>query len=265
MGGVDIHADTVNAMNENEEVLRAAQEEANRLTDEIHSLEERLERLNEFIDGGEDQLKMLRDLSDGEIDSTFESLAGKVMEKTFELDETVEVVRQKRNERRECGELLKAMRSDCELTDEQKALSRRLQATQDVTARIEFDGASRGNPGAAAIGYVVETDDWCEEGNEFLGKATNNTAEYTALLRAVETAAEEGCTTVTAVGDSQLVVKQMQGEYSTNEDHLIELREQVRDVVAEFEEFDIQWVERDENSRADELANLALDEALVTE
>ena len=129
-----------------------------------------------------------------------------------------------------------------------------------MTTTVKFDGAARGNPGPAAIGYVVESENCREEENEYLGRATNNVAEWTALLRAVEMAVEEGCTSVRAVGDSEVVVKQMQGEYDVNDQKLIPLYDETKKVVAEFDQFEIDWVSREGNTRTDELANEALDE-----
>jgi ribonuclease HI len=75
------------------------------------------------------------------------------------------------------------------------------------TVVIHFDGGARPNPGPAAIGYIVETDDLTEEGSEHIGESTNNRAEYNALIRGLEVASEKGCTEVEARGDSQLVVE----------------------------------------------------------
>jgi ribonuclease HI len=126
---------------------------------------------------------------------------------------------------------------------------------------IHFDGGARpSNPGPAAIGYTIETKDWSDEGSEHLGKATNNEAEYRALIRGLEVASEQGCTEVEARGDSQLVVRQVTGEWQTNEQHLRELRDRVQELAEEFESFEIEWVDREDNVRADELVDRELDE-----
>jgi len=129
-----------------------------------------------------------------------------------------------------------------------------------MTTTVKFDGAARGNPGPAAIGYVVESEDWTETEQEYIGRATNNVAEWTAVLRGVEEALDRGCTSVRAVGDSEVVVKQMQGEYDVNDQKLIPLYDETKKVVAEFDQFEIDWVSREGNTRTDELANEALDE-----
>lgn len=121
---------------------------------------------------------------------------------------------------------------------------------------VKFDGGARPNPGPSAIGYIVETDDWTEEGSEHIGELTNNRAEYHALIRGLEVASEKGCTEVEARGDSQLVVKQVRDEWSVNEPKLRPLRERVQELADGFEDFEIRHVSRDENREADELVEV---------
>ena len=124
-------------------------------------------------------------------------------------------------------------------------------------AVVKFDGGTRpDNPGPSAIGYIVETDDWTEEGSEHIGELTNNRAEYHALIRGLEVASEKGCTEVEARGDSQLVVKQVRDEWSVNEPKLRPLRERVQELADGFEDFEIRHVSRDENREADELVEV---------
>ena len=130
-----------------------------------------------------------------------------------------------------------------------------------MKSTVEFDGACRGNPGPASYGYLVQTESWTETGCKYIGEATNNVAEWTALLRGVEEALNRGCTSVKAVGDSEVVVKQMQGEYDVNEEKLVTLCDETKAVVAEFDQFEIEQISRDGNEKADQLANQALDEA----
>ncbi len=121
---------------------------------------------------------------------------------------------------------------------------------------IHFDGGARpSNPGPAAIGYTIEAEDWSDEGSDHLGKATNNEAEYHALIQGLEVASKKGCTEVEARGDSQLIVRQVTGEWQTKKPHLGKLRDRVREVAEEFETFEILWVNREENLRADELVD----------
>jgi ribonuclease HI len=127
-------------------------------------------------------------------------------------------------------------------------------------AHVYFDGGSRGNPGPAAIGWVIVTSDGiAAEGSERIGKATNNQAEYEALIRALEAAADIGFEELTVKGDSQLIVKQVRGEWDTNDPTLREKRVRARELFRDFEEWSLDHVPREINERADELVNEALD------
>ena len=125
---------------------------------------------------------------------------------------------------------------------------------------LYFDGASRGNPGPAAVGWVlVGGDGIVAEGGERIGRATNNQAEYEALIRGLEVAADYGFSELQVRGDSELIVKQVRGEYDTNEPTLREMRVRVHELLREFDEWSIDHVPREVNDRADDLANEALD------
>jgi ribonuclease HI len=128
-------------------------------------------------------------------------------------------------------------------------------------AHVYFDGAARGNPGPAAIGWVlVDSGGIVTEGNKRIGETTNNRAEYEALVRALEVAAEYGFDEVEVRGDSELIVKQVRGEYDTNNPELRERRVRVRELLAKFDEWSIAHVPREINERADELANEAFED-----
>ncbi|WP_247729373.1 ribonuclease HI [Halovivax limisalsi] len=127
-------------------------------------------------------------------------------------------------------------------------------------AHLYWDGAARGNPGPAAIGWVlVSGDGIVAEGSERIGRATNNQAEYEALVDALAAAREFGFDELHCRGDSELVVKQVRGEYDTNDPELREKRVTVREHLSAFDEWTIEHVPREVNDRADELANEALD------
>ena len=128
-------------------------------------------------------------------------------------------------------------------------------------AHVYFDGGSRGNPGPAAIGWVIVTGDGivAEEG-ERIGRATNNQAEYEALIAALEAARDYGYDEVHVRGDSELIVKQVRGEYNTNNPELREKRVTVHELLTEFDEWTLEHVPREVNDRADGLANEALDQ-----
>jgi ribonuclease HI len=125
---------------------------------------------------------------------------------------------------------------------------------------VYFDGAARGNPGPAAIGWVLVTSDGiAAEGSERIGRATNNQAEYEALIHALEAALDYGFEELRIKGDSQLIVKQVRGVWDTNDPTLREKRIRVRELLDRIDEWSIDHVPREINDRADELANEALD------
>ncbi|GAB7094455.1 ribonuclease HI [Halolamina litorea] len=128
-------------------------------------------------------------------------------------------------------------------------------------AHVYFDGASRGNPGPAAVGWAIVTSDGIvAEGGERIGRATNNQAEYEALLRALRAARDLGIDELDIRGDSQLVVKQLRGEWNTNDPDLKEKRVTARELLRRFDRWGIEHVPREINDRADDLANEALDD-----
>ncbi len=125
---------------------------------------------------------------------------------------------------------------------------------------INIDGAARGNPGPAAYAYVIVREGQAPvEHADCLGNATNNVAEYTALVKALERAAELGARRVILKSDSELLVKQMNGEYRVKNDQLRILYQQGRLLCQHFDHVTIRHVPRAENSRADQLCNEALD------
>ncbi|ARS90595.1 ribonuclease HI [Natrarchaeobaculum aegyptiacum] len=127
-------------------------------------------------------------------------------------------------------------------------------------AHVYFDGAARGNPGPAAIGWVIVTGNGIvAEGSERIGRATNNQAEYEALIAALEAARDYGYDELHVRGDSELIVKQVHGEYNTNNPTLREKRVTVHELLRAFDEWTLEHVPRDVNEHADELANKALD------
>ncbi len=126
---------------------------------------------------------------------------------------------------------------------------------------VNVDGGSRGNPGQAAIGCVLREPGGavvCEHG-EKIGVATNNVAEYRALIRGIELAAEHGASAVDLIGDSELIVKQVRGEYRVKDAGLKPLHAAARAALADFESWTIKHVRREFNRDADRLVNSALD------
>ncbi|ELZ08273.1 ribonuclease H [Halovivax asiaticus JCM 14624] len=127
---------------------------------------------------------------------------------------------------------------------------------------LYWDGGSRGNPGPAGIGWVLVTSDGIvAEGSDTIGEATNNQAEYEALIAALEAAREYGFDEVHCRGDSELIVKQVTGAYDTNDPVLREKRVTAVEHLSSFDEWTIEHVPREANEHADDLANEALDRA----
>jgi ribonuclease HI len=127
---------------------------------------------------------------------------------------------------------------------------------------VNVDGGARGNPGPAAIGVVVrDGGEVLAEVGETIGRATNNVAEYRALLRGIELAAEHGADEVELVGDSELVVRQVEGRYKVKDAGLRELHAEVKRALGGFEGWSIRHVKRAQNADADRLVNAALDGA----
>lgn len=131
-----------------------------------------------------------------------------------------------------------------------------------LRATVNVDGGARGNPGPAAVGVVVRDADGTvlEERGEAIGVATNNVAEYRALLLGIERAAALGASELDLVGDSELIVRQVEGRYKVKDATLRELHKQVRAALAPFEgSWSIRHVKRKLNADADRLVNEALD------
>jgi ribonuclease HI len=128
---------------------------------------------------------------------------------------------------------------------------------------VNVDGGARGNPGPAAIAAVVATPEGAilEERSETIGPATNNVAEYRALLLGIERARALGASEVELVGDSELIVRQLRGEYRVKDPALRDLHARVREALEGLERWSIRHVRRDDNARADSLVNEALDGA----
>jgi ribonuclease HI len=128
------------------------------------------------------------------------------------------------------------------------------------TFTIHTDGAARGNPGPAAYAFVLSHDgEPVLEEAACLGQATNNVAEYTAVVKALEKAKELGGQRVVIKSDSELMVKQMTGAYKVRNEGLLPLYEQARRLVRGFDDVQFQHVRREENKDADRLCNEALD------
>src|SRR5436305_15131488 len=130
-----------------------------------------------------------------------------------------------------------------------------------VKAKLSTDGGARGNPGPAAYGYVLEADDGTvlDARGEAIGVATNNVAEYSALIAGLAKAVELGIDELEVVSDSELLVKQMQGEYRVKNETLRELNEDANVLERKLGRVRYTAVRREHNELADKLVNEALD------
>ena len=133
-----------------------------------------------------------------------------------------------------------------------------------LKAAAAVDGGSRGNPGEAGCGIVLELHGRTEEHTVYLGVATNNVAEYAALLAALERAQALGVDDLRVTSDSQLLVEQMNGGYKVKAAHLKPLWQRAGMLAACFQRFTIVHVPREANRAADRLANLAMDKHIST-
>lgn len=138
------------------------------------------------------------------------------------------------------------------------------QGAPDSYLIAHVDGGARGNPGPAGYGVVItdQAGHKVASLSEYLGHQTNNYAEYNGLLAALDYALEHGPRALKVVGDSELLVKQIRGEYKVKSPTLLELYQRAKQMIAQLEWFQIQHVLRGGNQEADRLANLAMDKGM---
>ena len=128
---------------------------------------------------------------------------------------------------------------------------------------VHVDGGARGNPGPAAAACVLSSPsgELLGEHAQLLGRATNNVAEYRALLLGLEQARKLGASEVEVIGDSELIAKQLTGEYKVKNETLRPLHREATEALRAFDRFSVRTVPRAQNARADALVNAALDQA----
>jgi len=133
-----------------------------------------------------------------------------------------------------------------------------IRLSEKITAYI--DGGSRGNPGPAAAGFLLKDEDnkIVAAKGFFLGETTNNIAEYTAIIKALEKAGKLAAKKITVFSDSELLVRQINGQYKVKNDNIRILFKQAVDLLNKFEDWHVQHITREKNSRADNLVNQAL-------
>jgi ribonuclease HI len=129
---------------------------------------------------------------------------------------------------------------------------------------IFTDGASRNNPGEAGVGIFITQDSIpIEKIARYLGTATNNVAEYTAAIIGLEHAVKLRATSVKLCADSELLVKQLNGQYKVKNEGLKPLYAKLKELIAKIGSVEVQYIPRDQNREADALANKAIDEKLT--
>ena len=133
-----------------------------------------------------------------------------------------------------------------------------------MLVQIYTDGAARGNPGPAGIGVVIKSENKVIlEVADYIGKATNNVAEYMALIRGLEEAIDLGHKSVDAFADSELMVKQLNGEYRVKNEGLLPLYLHLKSLIRKFNHFTITHTPRESNIHADRLSNKGIDDAAM--
>jgi len=127
---------------------------------------------------------------------------------------------------------------------------------------IYTDGAARGNPGPAGIGIVIRNDDEVLlEVADYIGETTNNVAEYMAFIRGLEEALDMGEKNITVFSDSELMVKQIDGEYRVKNHGLLPLYNNALSLIKKFKHCELTYIPRTANKQADKLANKGIDQA----
>ena len=173
-----------------------------------------------------------------------------------EIDEAMDL---SRNDR----EKLKKERAEAEAA-ERAEKEAALKVEAEKRTRLFTDGAARGNPGPAGAGAVIVS----AEGHivakvgKFLGESTNNVAEYMGLILGLKRAKAMGIKELEVLSDSELLVKQMEGEYSVKADHLLPLHAEAKALFSGFPWIRLRHIPREENAQADAMSNRAIDERL---
>ena len=129
-----------------------------------------------------------------------------------------------------------------------------------MAIEVNVDGAARGNPGPAGIGIVIKDGtELVVEIGAYIGKTTNNIAEYLALIRGLEEVLIRGYKSASFFSDSELLVKQLNGEYKVKHENLVPLHYHILTLIDRMKDFSIKHVRREMNSHADKMANEGID------
>jgi len=137
-------------------------------------------------------------------------------------------------------------------------------AARPIRTRLFTDGAARGNPGPAGAGAVIISPDGhiVAKVGKFLGEETNNVAEYMGLILGLRRAKAMGIKELDVLADSELMVKQLNGDYAVKAEHLKPLHDEAKALLKAFEAIEVRHIPREENAQADAMSNRAIDERL---
>jgi ribonuclease HI len=173
-----------------------------------------------------------------------------------ELEESMELSKVEREQR-------KRERAAAEQREREEAAAAAA-AEQAKRPRLYTDGAARGNPGPAGAGAVIVNPDGhiVAKVGKFLGDSTNNVAEYWGLILGLKRARAMGIKEIEVLSDSELMVRQLQGEYAVKADHLKPLHDEAKQLLAGFGWSAVRHIPREENAQADAMSNRAIDERL---
>jgi ribonuclease HI len=182
-----------------------------------------------------------------------EKLAARTAE---ELDEAMALSKAEREARRR--------ERDAEAAREQEAAAKAAADERRKRTRLFVDGAARGNPGPAGAGAVILSPDGhvVAKLGKFLGDSTNNVAEYMGLILGLKRAKAMGIKELDVYSDSELMVRQLAGDYAVKAEHLRPLHDEARALLRGFAEVDVRHIPREENAQADLMSNRAIDERL---
>ena len=173
-----------------------------------------------------------------------------------ELEEAMDLSRNEREQRRKERAAAEAA--------ERAAQEAAAQAEAAKRTRLFTDGAARGNPGPAGAGSVIVSPDGhiVAKIGKFLGDSTNNVAEYMGLILGLRRAKAMGIKELEVLSDSELLVRQLNGEYAVKADHLLPLHQEAQALLKAFPEIALRHIPREENAQADAMSNRAIDERL---
>ncbi len=173
-----------------------------------------------------------------------------------ELDEAMDLSKVEREQRRR--------ERAAEAARERQAALAAEEAEKQKRTRLYTDGAARGNPGPAGAGAVIVNPDGhiVAKLGKFLGESTNNVAEYMGLILGLKRAKAMGIKELDVFSDSELLVKQLNGDYAVKADHLIPLHDEAKSLLKGFSHAPVRHIPREENAQADAMSNRAIDERL---